>query len=65
MNLLAITPNLILSAVFILTILYIMAVSVLIRNKSGILPYLLFFLLPIIGPLGIILESLMKNNYRK
>lgn len=43
MNLLAITPNLILSAVFILTILYIMAVYVLIRNKSGILPYLLFF----------------------
>lgn len=61
MNLLVITPyEIILFAVAVI-VLYIVAISTLFKNKSGILPYLALIIFPIFGPLGIVLGNYMKK----
>ncbi len=41
-------------------VLYIYAITLLYRNKSGLLPYLAVLFLPVVGPLGIVLGNLSK-----
>ncbi|KIC62459.1 hypothetical protein RM51_13085 [Chryseobacterium taiwanense] len=61
MNLLVITPyEIILFAVAVI-VLYIVAISTLFKNKSGILPYLVLILFPVLGPLGIVFGNYMKK----
>lgn len=62
MNILAITPNLILLVSFILIMIYLSALYLLIKNKSGILQYIIFLIVPILGPIGIILGNI---SYKK
>jgi len=59
MNLLVINPFEILLIITAVVALYIVAISTLFKNKSGILPYLALILFPIVGPLGIVF-----GNYR-
>jgi hypothetical protein len=42
--------------------LYIYAISLLFKNKSGILPYVALIIFPIIGPVGIILGNKLKKS---
>ena len=61
MNILVITPFNIIFAILAVTVLYISAVAVLYKNKSGILPYLALIIFPIFGPLGIIFGNYCKK----
>ncbi|MEY8758063.1 hypothetical protein [Chryseobacterium tongliaoense] len=61
MNLLVITPFEILFMVMAVAVLYIVAISTLFKNKSGILSYLVLILFPILGPLGIVFGNYMKK----
>jgi len=60
MSILLITPFQILFAAIAVIVLYISAIMILFKAKSGLLPYLALIFLPILGPLGIIL-----GNYKK
>jgi hypothetical protein len=60
MSILLITHFQILFAVIAVIVLYISAIMILFKTKSGLLPYLALIFLPILGPLGIIL-----GNYKK
>jgi hypothetical protein len=42
-------------------VLYISAIMILFKTKSGILPYLALILFPIIGPLGIVFGNYTKK----
>lgn len=55
MSLLSINAFHILLGAVAVIILYIAAIAVLLRTKSGILPYLALILFPVIAPLGILL----------
>ncbi|WP_375180902.1 hypothetical protein [Chryseobacterium sp.] len=57
MSLLSINAFQILLGAVAVIILYIAAIAVLLRTKSGSLPYLALILLPVIGPLGILLGN--------
>jgi hypothetical protein len=48
--------------IIILCMLYIYAISLLFKNKSGILPYVALIIFPIIGPVGIILGNKLKKS---
>lgn len=48
--------------IIILCMLYIYAISLLFKNKSGILPYVTLIIFPIIGPVGIILGNKLKKS---
>ena len=61
MNLLSITPFQILFAAMAIIVLYISAIMILFKTKSGILPYLALILFPILGPLGIIFGNYVKK----
>lgn len=61
MNLLSITPFQILFAAMAIIVLYISAIMILFKTKSGILPYLALILFPIIGPLGIVFGNYTKK----
>lgn len=61
MKLLVITPYEILLFAVAVIVLYIVAISTLFKNKSGILPYLALILFPIFGPLGIVFGNYMKK----
>lgn len=61
MNLLVIKPFEILFIIAAVVVLYIVAISTLFKNKSGILPYLALILFPILGPLGIVFGNYMKR----
>jgi hypothetical protein len=63
MNLLVITPYEILLVAIAVIALYIVAISILFKNKSGILPYLALILFPILGPLGIVFGN-YKNKIK-
>jgi hypothetical protein len=63
MNLLVITPYEILVVAVAVIALYIVAISILFKNKSGILPYLALILFPILGPLGIVFGN-YKNKIK-
>lgn len=65
MSLLVITPFKILVVSFIIIVIYITAIALLLKNKSGILPYVILILFPVIGPLGIIFGSLIKKQIRE
>jgi len=60
MSILIITPFQILFAGIMTMALYISAIMILLKTKSGILPYFIVILFPIIGPLGILF-----GNYNK
>lgn len=46
----------------VLVVLYVYAISLLFKNKAGILPYLSLIFFPVIGPIGIIVgDSLRKK----
>lgn len=53
---LVIKPHEIIFIAFLILLLYIVAISNLVKNKSGIFPYVLL-LFPIVGPLGIIIGT--------
>ncbi|MCS3867662.1 hypothetical protein J3D55_000578 [Chryseobacterium ginsenosidimutans] len=61
MNLLSITPFQILFAAIAIIVLYISAIMILFKTKSGILPYLALILFPILGPLGIVFGNYTKK----
>lgn len=61
MNILSITPFQILFVGIAVLALYISAIMVLFKTKSGILPYLALILFPILGPLGIVFGNYMKK----
>ena len=61
MNILSITPFQILFAAIMIIVLYISAIMILFKTKSGILPYLALILFPILGPLGIIFGNYVKK----
>lgn len=62
MNVLLIRPLEIVLMFSVLVVLYSAAVVFLVKNKSGILPYIVLILLPIIGPLGIVLGNYLKKE---
>ncbi len=62
MNILVITPFKILFAAIAVFVLYISAIMVLFKTKSGILPYLALILFPVIGPLGIIFGNHLNKT---
>jgi hypothetical protein len=57
MSLLSINAFHILFGAVAVIILYSAAIAVLLRTKSGILPYMSLILFPVIGPLGILLGN--------
>jgi hypothetical protein len=57
MSLLSINAFQILFGAVAVIILYIAAIAVLLRTKSGILPYMALILFPVIAPLGILLGN--------
>lgn len=61
MSLLVITSFEILFMAIAIAMLYILAISTLFKNKSGILSYLVLILFPIVGPLGIVFGNYMKK----
>jgi hypothetical protein len=61
MSILIITPFQILFAAMMTMALYISAIMVLLKTKSGILPYLVVILFPIVGPLGILFGNYAKK----
>lgn len=62
MNLLSITPFHIISVLMVIAILYIAAIAILYKNKSGLLPYLVLLVFPVIGPLGIVVGNYTKKK---
>lgn len=60
-NTLIITPYNILFAALAVIILYVFAISILFKNKSGILSYLALIIFPIFGPMGIIFGNYLKK----
>ncbi|SEW44638.1 hypothetical protein SAMN05421841_3217 [Chryseobacterium wanjuense] len=62
MNILVITPFEIIFAAIAVIVLYISAITVLFKTKSGILPYLALILFPVIGPLGIIFGNQLNKT---
>lgn len=62
MNILVITPFEIIFAAITVIVLYISAITVLFKTKSGILPYLALILFPVIGPLGIIFGNQLNKT---
>ncbi|ALR32259.1 MULTISPECIES: hypothetical protein [Chryseobacterium] len=60
MGILLITPFAILFAALAVIGLYISAIMILFKTKSGVLPYIALILFPILGPLGILLGNLKK-----
>ncbi|WP_415324491.1 hypothetical protein [Chryseobacterium sp. MMS23-Vi53] len=60
-NTLIITPYNILFAALAVMVLYVFAISILFKNKSGILSYLALIIFPIFGPLGIIFGNYCKK----
>ncbi|MCF2221126.1 hypothetical protein H9Q08_17710 [Chryseobacterium sp. PS-8] len=66
MSLLSINAFQILICAVAVIILYIAAIAVLLRTKSGILPYMALILFPVIDPLGILLGNYnRKANKQK
>lgn len=61
MNILLIRPPEIVVMFLLLITLYITAIALSFKNRSGISPYLALVFLPIIGPLGIILGNFLKK----
>jgi hypothetical protein len=61
MNILSISAFQILFAAIAIIVLYISAIAVLVKTKSGILPYAALILFPILGPLGIVFGSFTKK----
>lgn len=62
MNMLVITSFQILFAAIAIIVLYVSAIMILHKTKSGILPYLAVIFFPVIGPLGIILGNYSKTE---
>lgn len=62
MELLLITPTKILAISILLLAIYIFAISIIYKNRAGLLPYLVLLLFPILGPLGIILGEFTKKK---
>ena len=62
MSLLSISPFQILFTAFAVAVLYISAIMILFRNKSGFLPYIALVLIPVLGPAGIILGSYFNRT---
>ncbi|WP_294223749.1 hypothetical protein [uncultured Chryseobacterium sp.] len=60
MNILSINAFHIIFAAVAVIALYISAIMLLYRSKSGLLPYLAVFFFPVVGPLGIILGNFSK-----
>ncbi|WP_027378782.1 hypothetical protein [Chryseobacterium daeguense] len=61
MNILVITPFEILFVAIAVIILYIVAISILFKKKSGILPYLALLIFPVLAPVGIILGNFKRK----
>jgi hypothetical protein len=61
MSILVITPFQIIFAAIAIAVLYISAIMILFKTKSGILPYLAVILFPIVGPLGILFGNYTKK----
>lgn len=61
MSILAITPFQIIFAAIAIVIVYVLAIMILFKTKSGILPYLAVILFPIIGPLGILFGNYVNR----
>lgn len=61
MNLLSITSFQIIAVFMAIAVLYVAAIAVLFKNRSGILPYLALLIFPVIGPLGIIIGNYTKK----
>lgn len=61
MNILLITPFHIIFSAVAVAVLYISAIMILFKTKSGVLPYLLVILFPVIGSLGILLGNYLKK----
>ncbi len=60
MNILSINAFHIMFAAVAVVVLCIYAMTLLYRNKSGLLPYLAVLFLLVVGPLGIVLGNLSK-----
>lgn len=61
MNILSITAYHIIFAGLGVILLYVFAITILYKNKSGLLPYLTVLLFPVIGSLGIIIGNYTKK----
>lgn len=61
MNILSITVYHIIFAGLGVLLLYVSAITILYKNKSGLLPYLAVLLFPVIGSLGIIIGNYTKK----
>jgi hypothetical protein len=61
MNILSISAFQILFAAIAIIVLYISAIAVLVKTKSGILPYVALIIFPILGPLGIVFGNYTKK----
>ncbi|WP_177175273.1 hypothetical protein [Chryseobacterium taichungense] len=44
-----------------IVVLYVSAIAILFKNKSGLLPYLILLVFPVIGPLGIVMGNYTKK----
>lgn len=62
MNFLLIYPGQIIVSAIFFVIIYIYAIIVLYKSKSGIFPYLALFFIPILGALGIVIGSLILKS---
>ncbi len=65
MNLLIIKPFEILFSLAFLIIIYVISIGILYRKKSGILPYLVLILFPILGSIAIILSEVKIKSFLK
>lgn len=61
MNILSINAFQILTGFMVIAVLYAAAIAVLFKNRSGIIPYLVLIIFPVIGPLGIIIGNYTKK----
>ncbi|SEM60388.1 hypothetical protein SAMN05421856_104417 [Chryseobacterium taichungense] len=61
MNVLSITPFQIIFLLMAIVVLYVSAIAILFKNKSGLLPYLILLVFPVIGPLGIVMGNYTKK----
>lgn len=62
MTLLILTPTEIIIYSVLLLLVYVYALSILIKNKSGLIPYLILICLPVLGSLYIILSGHSTRN---
>jgi hypothetical protein len=62
MNILVITPFHILFTIIGIVVLYVSAVRILVKTRSGILTYLALILFPIFGPLGIVFGNCLNKK---